>query len=283
MLQLKNVRKTYKDFALDCSLEVKPGQITALIGPNGAGKSTTFKAILGLIHTDGGEISLFGRTVPGAGAAERQRMGVALADSGFSGELCAKDVRTILANLYDNFEPERFDSLCRALSLPMDKKIKEFSTGMKAKLRVVSAITHRAELLILDEPTAGLDVLARDQILDLLRESMEQNDHNAILISSHLSSDLETLCDDFYMIDNGNILCHEETDRLLSEYGVLKLSEQEYAGREFPYVLRRSREPYGWRLLTDQRRFYAENYPGLVVERAGLDDFILLMIKGEKV
>lgn len=170
MLKLKGLKKKYGDFSLDCSLEVRPGMITGFIGPNGAGKSTTFKAILGLISYDGGEIEIFGRRITMPGVAEKKRIGAVLAESGFSGELTVGDAGKILKAFYPGFDAAHYKEKARELSLPMDKKLKEFSTGMKAKARVLSAVCHRADLLILDEPTAGLDVIARDQILELLRE-----------------------------------------------------------------------------------------------------------------
>ena len=279
MLKLIDLQKNYPDFRLNCSLQVPPGSITGFIGPNGAGKSTTFKAVLGLIHPDGGQVELFGRPVETASPADKRRLGVALAESGFSGELTVRDVGRILQAFYPDFDPAFFSEKTAVLSLPTDKKIKEFSTGMKAKLKVLAAISHRAELLILDEPTAGLDVLARDQILELLREYVEADEHRSILISSHISGDLEQLCDDFYMIDGGKIVCHEETDRLLSNYAILKVADD--AQIDPQYILRRRRESFGWCLLTDQKQFYAENYPGLVIERITMDEFIMMMLKGE--
>ena len=281
MLKLTNLQKNYNGFHLNCTMEVLPGRITGFIGPNGAGKSTTVKAALGLIRPDGGQIELFGQPADAASPADRRRMGVALAESGFSGELTVRNVGKILQAFYPGFDPEFYRTKAEALSLPADKKIKEFSTGMKAKLKVLAAISHGAELLILDEPTAGLDVLARDQILELLREYVELDERRSILISSHISGDLEQLCDDFYMIDGGQILFHEETDRLLSDYAVLKVGPKEYEGLDLQYILRRRPESFGWSLLTDQKRFYAENYPGMVIERITLDEFIMMMLKGE--
>ena len=280
MLKLNNLQKNYKDFHLDCTMEIQPGRITGFIGPNGAGKSTTIKAVLGLIYPEGGSIELFGRPTAYASPADRQRMGVALAESGFSGELTVRDVGKILTAFYPCFDPVYYQDKAEALSLPTDKKIKEFSTGMKAKLKVLAAISHGAELLILDEPTAGLDVLARDQLLELLREYVEADENRAILISSHISGDLEQLCDDFYMIDNGRILCHEETDRLLSDYAILKVAD--LTDVDMRYILCRRAESFGWSLLTDQKRFYAENCPGMVIDRISLDEFIMMMLKGEK-
>ena len=183
MLKLTNLQKNYPDFSLDCSLEALPGRITGFIGPNGAGKSTTFKAVLGLIRSDGGTVELFGRKTDAVRPADLQRIGVVMAESGFSGELTVTDVSKILAAFYPDFDAAWFREKAESLSLPMKKKLKEFSTGMKAKVKVLAAISHNADLLILDEPTAGLDVLARDQILEMLREYIENRENSSILIS----------------------------------------------------------------------------------------------------
>ena len=164
MIRLEHAKKTYPGFQLDCSMEIREGQITALIGANGAGKSTTFKLILGLIRPESGEIAVFEHPVSELTIEERQQIGVVLSDAGFSEYLTIKDLLPILEALYPVFDKERFCNYCERFSLPMDKKIREFSTGMKAKLKVLTAICNRdARLLILDEPTAGLDVMVREE------------------------------------------------------------------------------------------------------------------------
>ena len=281
MLRLENVKKHYGEFSLECSLEVQAGCVTGLIGKNGAGKSTTFKAILGLIYPDGGKIEVFGKPVEKLSISDREQIGVVLSDSGFSGYLTIKDLISMLRNMYGNFREEEFLRKCKKFRLPLDKKIKEFSTGMKRKLQVLAAISHEAKLLILDEPTAGLDVIARDELLDLLREYMEQ-DERAILISSHISSDLEGLCDDVYMIDDGKIVMHTETDILHSDYGLLKVTDDQYQKLEKEYIIRHKKEEYGYSCLTDQKQFYMENYPGLAIEKGNIDEVMTMMIRGEK-
>ena len=222
MLKIDHLRKTYNTFSLDCSLEVKPGCVTGFIGQNGAGKSTTFKAALGLVKPEGGTVRILGKDIRECSARDREELGVVLSDSGFSGYLTVRDIFSILSGLYSKFDKAFFQDQIRKSGLPDNKKIKEFSTGMKAKLKVITAISHRAGMLILDEPTAGLDVVARDEILELLRDYMEQQEDRAILISSHISGDLEGLCDDIYMIHEGRIILHEDTDVLLSDYALIK-------------------------------------------------------------
>ena len=280
MLRLENVRKQYRDFSLDCSLEVNDGCVTGLIGPNGAGKSTTFKAILNLIHTDGGQIDILGKRAEELTAADRQKLGVVLADSGFSQYLTIQDLIPMLDAMYQEFDKADFISKCEKFQLPLKKKIKEFSTGMRRKLQVLAAISHGAEILIMDEPTAGLDVIARDELLNLLREYMEDEGHS-ILISSHISSDLEGFCDDIYMIDHGKIVLHEDTDVLLSNYGILKMTDKQFENLDKQYILRRKKESFGYSCLTDEKQFYQENYPEIAIEKGNIDELIMMMIRGE--
>ena len=280
MLKLEHVKKNYKDFQLDCSLEVKKGCVTGLIGKNGAGKTTAFKAILGLIRTDGGEVMLFDKTLESIGVKEKQELGVVLSDSGFSGYLKVKDYVPFLEEMYPRFDKEGFLKACKEFRIPLDKKIKEFSTGMKRKLHLITALSHDAKFLVLDEPTSGLDVIAREELLDALRTYMEKEDR-AILISSHISSDLENFCDDIYMIDDGKIILHEETDKLMSDYAILKVTEAQFEILDKKCILRKKKEGFGYKLLTNNKQFYMENYPEIAIEKGGIDELITMMIRGE--
>ena len=277
MLKISHLKKNYKDFSLECSMEVQPGMITGLIGKNGSGKSTTFKALLGLIRPDGGAVELFGKKAAEITTEDKQKLGVVFADSGFSMYLTAAGVARIMESAYQDFDREKFLKQCTRFNLPTDKKIKEFSTGMKARFKVLVALSHKAELLILDEPTVGLDVVARDEVLGMLREYMEENENSSILISSHISSDLESLCDDFYMIHNGKIILHEDTDVLLSDYAVIKVSEEEYRKLDQQYLLKTKKEAYGYSCLTNQKKFYMENYPDIVIENGKIDYLVVMM------
>jgi ABC-2 type transport system ATP-binding protein len=159
---------------------------------------------------------------------------------------------------------------------------KEHNTRMCFPLKPVFTRDKGGLPNFIDEPTAGLDVVAREQILNMLREYMEMPGRS-ILISSHISSDLEGFCDDLYMIDNGKIVLHEETDRLLEEYGVLKVSKEQYQELDHTYILKKHKDTFGYRCLTDQKQFYQENYPGIVIEKGNIDELITIMIQGEKI
>lgn len=281
MVEIDRLVKNYGDFHLDISMKIPEGMITGIIGKNGAGKSTTIKSILGLVKPDGGSVKVFGKDACLLTAEDKSCLGVALSDSGFSMYLNVNDVKHILKKMYREFDEVFFLEKCEQQRLPLEKQIKDFSTGMKAKLRVLVAISHNAGLLILDEPTAGLDVEARNEILDLLREYMARDEKRSILISSHISTDLEGLCDEVYMIHNGKVVLHDEMDVIMSRYAKLKPDEKMYERMDKSYLLAVKKESFGYTCLTNQKQFYLENYPGLVVENGSVDELIL-MLTGDK-
>ena len=282
MLKIEHLKKHYNNFFLDCSLEIMQGCVTGLIGQNGAGKSTTFKSILGLISIDGGNITIFGKDIKDFTTKDKEELGIVLSDSGFSGYLRIKDIIPVLQNMYSKFDKSFFIEQVQRFQLPLDKKIKDFSTGMKAKLKVLIAISHNAKLLILDEPTAGLDVIARDELLEMLREFLEKDEERSILISSHISSDLESLCDELYMIHDGKIILHEDTDVLLSDYALLKVDEKQYGELDKQFILRSKKEVYGYSCLTNQKQYYMENYPKIAIQKGTIDEVITMMVRGNE-
>ena len=282
MVRLNNLQKEYKGFKLNVSLEIPEGTVTGLIGRNGAGKTTTIKSILGLIRPTAGEIEVFGKAPVDLTAEEKQQIGVALSESGFCMIFTIEDVIKVLKASYKDFDEDEFRKKCTAQSLPFDKQIKDFSSGMKAKLRVLTAMSHKAKLLVLDEPTAGLDVIARNDILALIRKYLEEDTTRSIIISSHISSDLEGLCDDIYMINDGKIILHEDINILLGNYGLIKLSSEEYEALDKKYIVASQKERFSVTCLTSEKQFYIDNYPKTVIENAHIDDIIVLMLDEHK-
>lgn len=279
LLRVDNLKKSYGDFQLDCSLEVPKGRVTGVIGGNGAGKTTTFKAILGLIFPEGGKIELFGKEIAELSREEKVKIGTVMAETGFSSMLQVKDVVSIMDAMYPSFKKEKFLQKCRDYQLPTDKVIKDFSTGMKAKLKILLAMSYDASLLILDEPTLGLDYMTRNEIMDELRDFME-DEEKGILISSHISSDLEGICDDLYFLQEGKVELHEETDKILSDYGVLKLNQEQYDSLNKKYLIYKIPTDYGVEVLTNERQYFMDNYPEYVLEKGSVDQVIRFLTKG---
>lgn len=287
MIEISNIKKNYQNFRLECSLNIAPGRITGIIGANGAGKSTLFKAILGLINLDEGKIKIFGKDSRKLDVHDKEKLGVVLAESGFSEYLKVKALVPILKNMYPDFDKDMFLNKCNNFNIPLNKMIKDLSTGTKAKLKVIVAISHNAEILILDEPTAGLDVITRNEVLDIIRTYMEE-EMRTVIISSHISSDLENLCDDIYMINDGKIILHEDMYKLLDLYGVIKANEEQYENLKSDtnyknIILCCEKEKYGYKCITNDRKYIVDNYPEIVIEKGNIDELIMVLVKGEKI
>ena len=281
MVIIDNLVKNYGDFRLNISMDIPDGTVTGIIGKNGAGKTTIIKALLGLIKPDGGHVTVNGKETSKLTGADKAGFGVALSESGFCPYLNAKDVMHILKKMYPTFDEDFFRSSCVSQGLALDKKIKDYSTGMRAKLRVLTAISHKADILIMDEPTAGLDVEARNEILDMLRRYLSDNENCSILLTSHISSDIESLCDDIYLIHDGEIVLHEDTDTILSNYAILKVNEDAYEKLDKSYILSTKKEHFGYVCFTNEKQFYVDNYPDIVIENGKIDDLILMMTGGK--
>lgn len=281
MVSVQNLKKSFGDFTLNVTFEIPEGRITGLVGKNGAGKSTVIKSILGLMPPDSGCAKVFGKDASKLSPKDKQHIGAALSDSGFSSYLTVKDCGKILDKMFDDFDRQAFSDACRKYGLPENKPIGKFSTGMKAKMRVLTALSHNAKLLIMDEPTSGMDVEARNEILDILRSYLEKQEDSSVLITSHIASDLEGLCDDIYLIHGGKILLHEDTDVILSDYGVIKVDEGTFQKLDKEAILSYKKEAYGYSCLTNQKKFYLENYPSTVIESCGIDELILILTGGK--
>lgn len=217
VLSVHGLCKSYEGFCLqDVDLTLEGGTILGLIGENGAGKSTTIRAVLNLITVDRGEVEVFGMSYRRQEKAIKERLGVVLDDSFLSGELTARDVGLIVKGVYRSWDEPFFFRMLQSLQLPPDKRIKKYSSGMKAKLKVAAALPHRPDLLVLDEPAAGLDPVARKEVLDLLQAFVEDPAH-AVLISSHITSDQERIADRIAFIHQGRIVLSGATCDLMRD------------------------------------------------------------------
>ena len=275
-IEIRGLEKHYPGFDLQLDLSLPRGCILGLVGENGAGKTTTIKALLGAIRPDAGSLSVLGQPVKEENAVLRERLGVVLDDPGYPECVTARQLGGIMAGVFRNWDKDSFTALLKQLAIPEDKAFKDLSRGMKMKLSIAVALSHGAELLILDEPTSGLDPVVRDEVVELFSEFTRDEKH-AILISSHIVSDLEKLCDYIAFLHQGRLLLCEEKDRLLEEYGLVHLSRADFAALDSAAVIGSRRSPYGVSAVIRRDAVPVV----LPVEPVSIEDLFVLMIKGD--
>lgn len=287
LIEAKGLTKRYDDFTLDAiDLTVPAGTVVGFVGSNGAGKTTTLKLLLGLVNADGGSISLFDELINGdVPVSVKQRIGVVLDTCAFTQESLVSDVATIGRVAYANWDAQLFSRLCERFDLPRKKKVNDLSRGMGMKLSLAFALAHHPQLLILDEATAGLDPLARDEVLDLLRDFMGYDDHG-ILMSSHITSDLERIADEVVCIDDGRIVFDVPKDAICNEAGVAHCRAAEVerimeSGFFAPGTMRALRQPYATDVLVPDRFAFARAFDDIAVDKASIEEYMAFMLKGE--
>ena len=283
-LILKNVNKKYEksNFAIkDISFSVPEGSIVGFIGENGAGKSTTMNCILNVIRRDSGTIEIFGREMTDEDIDIRENIGVVYDSNNFPEYLTAKQLADILGRIYSKWSDFCFEQFLRRFGLPESQKIKTYSRGMSMKLAIAVALSHDSKLLILDEATSGLDPIMRDEILDVLLEFVKQEDHS-ILLSSHITSDLEKIADYIVFIHNGEIILNKTKDELIYEYGVSRCSENDFHNILSEDILSSMKKDYQIDVLIKNRKLIEKKYKNLIVDSVSLDEIMLLLVKGER-
>ena len=282
VLEVKGLSKKYKDFELkDINLSLQKGMIMGFIGENGAGKTTTIKAILNLINPSSGEIKIFGLDNKKEEKKIKEDIGVVLDDSFLSEYLNVEDINKIMKNIYKKWDEKLFFEYIEKFKLPRKQMTKEFSSGMKMKLKIATAISHKPKLLILDEPTSGLDPVARNEILDIFQEFI-QNGENSILVSSHITSDIEHIADYITFINEGKIILSKERDELLEKYGLAKCSEEEFKTINSNDYIKYKKNRYDYEVLVEDKNEFKKKYNISVVDRPSLEDIMLIYIKGVK-
>ena len=277
-LELRDICKRYKDFTLDhVSFSVPMGSIMGLIGENGAGKSTTINLLLGLIGLDSGEITVLGENGPAISPKVKAQMGIVLDEAGFPDCMNASQVGKMMSLAYPEWQQKIFDDYLVRFALPPKKPLKDYSRGMKMKLGIAAALSHGAKLLILDEATSGLDPVVRDEIIDMLLEFIQDEQH-AVLLSSHITSDLEKVCDYVTFLHRGKVLYSEEKDALLERMCILKCTSQQLEAIDQRAIHGVRRGAFGIEALAE-REYLPE---GCVTDRATLDDIIVYAARGER-
>ena len=276
-IELKGLIKEYPGFRLgSLDLALPSGSIMGLVGENGAGKSTTIKLIMNAIKRDAGSVSVLGvDNQSRAFSGIKEDIGVVLDEAYYPEVLNSRDVGCVMAKTYRHWEPDTYENYLQRFGLPQDKAFRDYSRGMKMKLAIAVALSHQAKLLILDEATSGLDPMVRDEILDIFNEYTRQEDRS-ILLSSHIVSDLEKICDYIAFLHKGQLLLCEEKDRLLEEYALVRLSRERLADLPEDSVVGVESDPYGVRALV-RRDMVPHDLP---LEHTNLEDIILFLAKG---
>ncbi|MCI8608573.1 MAG: ABC transporter ATP-binding protein [Firmicutes bacterium] len=279
-LNIQGLAKRYDGFYLDhIDLTVPRGAIVGLIGENGAGKSTMIKAALDLIQKDEGEAKFFGKTLAEEPIGLREEIGVVFDSLNFSEVLTMKQVGSICKNIYRNWDGQAWNHYMERFGLTSDRRLKDFSKGMKMKCSLAVALSHHARLLILDEPTSGLDPVVREEVLDLFLDFMQDEDHG-ILLSSHITSDLEKIADYIAFIHEGKLLFQKNKDEILYRYGVIRCSKKDFAAIDPADIVAYREEEYQVNVLTEDRDRAESRYGNMVVDKVSIDEIMNLYIKG---
>lgn len=275
---VKNLSKKYDGFLLDnISFQIPYGSITGFVGENGAGKSTTIKSILGLLKRDGGEIQILNRTPDESNNSWKEEIGVVFDDCNYPGDLKIPDIHNMLKHIYRTWDEHKFMEYMQRFELPMNKRVKEFSKGMKMKLSIAAALSHNSRVLILDEATSGLDPVIRSEILDIFREFIEDESH-AVFMSSHITSDIEKISDYIMLIHKGRLLFTENKDELIYNYGLVKCSQEQMKLIPEEIIVGIERGSFENRVLVKNKK--ALEGKGLIIDRANIEDILVYIVKG---
>ena len=277
-LEIKNLTKSFPDFSLDhLSLTLPSGCVMGLIGENGAGKSTTIRLILGMLHQDAGTIAILGRDNHENIRLTKEEVGVVLDEVGLPECLNTRQVGKVMAGTFRNWNQQEYDRILEKFNLPQGKPFKIFSRGMKMKLGIAVAMSHGAKLLLLDEPTGGLDPVVRDEVVEMFSDFTRDENHS-ILISSHIVSDLEKLCDYIAFLHKGKLLLCEEKDQLLAEYGMLHCAAHQLEAIDPDAVIYRKSSPYGVQAIVKRQAVP----DGLPLSPISIEELFVFMVKEER-
>lgn len=282
ILEIKNFYKKYDNFELkNINITLPKGMIMGFIGENGAGKTTTIKSILNIINRDSGEIKIFGLDNKKDERKIKEDIGVVLDDSFLSEYLNPLDINKIMKNIYKNWDEKLYFKYIEEFKLPKEKNSRDYSSGMKMKLKIAVALSHHPKLLILDEPTSGLDPVARNEILDIFQEFMQDEEHG-IFVSSHITSDLEHIADYITFINNGEIVFVKTRDELLENFGIVKCSEEQFKKINKNDFIKYKKNRYEYDVLIENKIKFKKDYDFSIIDKPSIEDIMLIYIKGEK-
>ena len=283
VIEIKNLIKKYdNEFKLgEINLNIPSGCIIGLIGENGAGKTTLIKSILNIIKPNKGNIKIFNKDYIKDESEIKEDIGVVLDNMFFPEILSAKDINIIMKDIYKNWDENKFNEYLKEFNLPNNKRIKSLSKGMRKKLEIATALSHNPKLLILDEPTSGLDPVVRNDILDIFLDFIQDEEHT-ILLSTHITSDLEHIADEIIFIDKGKIILNKNRDEILDNYGILKCNTDEFNKISKEDIIRYKENKYNYEILVEDRNKIQKKYKDYIIDKITLEELMVLMIKGEK-
>ena len=282
VIELKNVKKDYGDFVLDnISFAVPTGSVCGFIGQNGAGKTTTIQIILDAIKRDAGEVYVFGKNINEGMASLKEDIGVVFDEMGFHDFLTPKQINTVMKNIYKNWDEDAFFDYLKKFSLPARKECGKFSRGMRMKLQIATAMSHKAKLLVMDEPTSGLDPIVRNEIIQIFREFVIEEDHS-ILLSSHITTDLEKIADEVVFIDAGKIVLSGNKDEILEKHGILRCKKDEVNEISNSLIVDIEVSSMGAEILINDKKAASKLYPEMVIDDAGLEQIMIHYVNSSK-
>lgn len=282
-IEIKNLTKQYgTSFKLgEINLNIPSGYIIGLIGENGAGKTTLIKSILNVLHIDSGSISIFSKDYLKDEAIIKEDIGVVLDNSFFPEILCVKDLNSIMKDVYKNWNTDTFNKYLQDFKIEPNKQIKELSKGMRKKLEIAVALSHNPKLLILDEPTSGLDPVVRQDILNIFQNFISDESHT-ILLSTHITSDLEQIADEIVFIDSGKIVLQDSRDNIIDYFGILKCDEDTFKSIDTSDIVKFKKNKYNYEVLIKDISKLKKKYKNCIIDQITLEDLMVLMIKGEE-
>ncbi len=282
VIELKNVKKDYGDFVLDnISFSVPTGSVCGFIGQNGAGKTTTIQIILDAIKRDGGEVYVFGKNIDEGMAELKEDIGVVFDEMGFHDFLTPKQINTVMKNIYKNWDADAFFGYLKKFSLPVKKECGKFSRGMRMKLQIATAMSHKAKLLIMDEPTSGLDPIVRNEIIQIFREFVIDEEHS-ILLSSHITSDLEKIADEVVFIDAGKVILSGNKDEIIENHGILRCRKDDVGKISRSLIVDTDVSSMGAEILVNDKKAASKLYPEMVIDDAGLEQIMIHYVNSSK-
>lgn len=284
IIEISNLQKKYKaDFKLGrIDIAIPKGVIVGLIGENGAGKTTLIKSILNMIKIDEGEIQIFGKDYQQKEKEIKENIGVVLDNMFFPELLTAKDIHSIMKDIYSTWDSDLYFSSLKKFRLKENQPLKAMSKGMRKKLEIITAISHHPKLLILDEPTSGLDPIARSEVIEIFQKFIEDEEHS-ILFSTHITSDLEHIADEIIFIDNGKVVLQKSRDEIMDNYGILKCDIEQFQNIDKKDILAYKKTKYAYEILINDREKAKKKYQEYIIDKITLEELMLFMIKGEKI